>query len=179
MAQRDRTSRRTAAACATAVVAVLAGGLLTADVAAGADPGTANPSDINTLAATMSKGYGLNNCTPQTLTGGEIAALTCGQSPDPAGPVLAKYLLLDNGGDMAGMFIRSISEDLLTNCGDLKSPNVWHQGGSTDPTGQVACGTFQNQAEIIWTVDSKRVVSLIRGSGSDVSALYQWWQANG
>lgn len=170
---------RTAALRALAILAVVAGCGSLGSVTAHADPTTGNPSDINTLAASLSKGYGLNNCTPQKLSAGELAALDCGQSPDPAGPVQAKYVLLDNGGDMAGMFIRSIEEDLLSNCGDLKSPNVWHQGGSSDPTGQVACGTYNNQAEVIWTIDRKKVLSLIRGSGPDVGALYQWWQANG
>ncbi|BBZ46084.1 hypothetical protein MPRM_33650 [Mycobacterium parmense] len=161
------------------LTAALIGGSAAGIATAGADPGTGNPADVNTLATSLSKGYSLDNCTPESVTAGELAALTCGRSPDPAGPVLAKYVLLRNGGEMAGMFIRSIAEDLLTDCGTLKSPNVWHRGGSTEPTGQVACGTFQNQAEVIWTIDDKKVLSLIRGSTNDVPSLYQWWQANG
>jgi hypothetical protein len=43
----------------------------------------------------------------------------------------------------------------------------------------VACGTYQNGAEIIWTTDAKNILSYIRGSNNDVQALYQWWRANG
>lgn len=42
-------------------------------VTASADPATTgSSSDINTLAATLSKGYGLNHCTPDNI---DIAAL--------------------------------------------------------------------------------------------------------
>ena len=144
-----------------------------------ADPNTGGSADINTLASSLSKGYGLNNCTPQNLTAGELAALTCGQSPDPSGPVLAKYVLFGNSGDLTSMFTHSINEDVLANCGDAKSPNVWHQGSSADTAGRMACGTYQNQAEIIWTTDTKSVLSYIRASNGDVPSLYQWWRANG
>jgi hypothetical protein len=43
----------------------------------------------------------------------------------------------------------------------------------------VACGTYQNAAEIIWTTDAKTVLSYIRGANTDVPALYQWWKTNG
>ncbi|EUA15237.1 hypothetical protein I546_0989 [Mycobacterium kansasii 732] len=52
---------------------------------ANADP-TGAASDVNTLAGSVSKGYGLNNCTAQTITSGELAALSCGQNPDAADP---------------------------------------------------------------------------------------------
>ena len=68
-------------------------------VTAAADPNTGSSSDINTLAASLSKGYGLNNCTAQNLITGQLAALTCGQSPDPSGPVQAKYILFSTGDD--------------------------------------------------------------------------------
>ena len=146
-----------------------------------ADPAnTGNPSDINTLAGSLSKGYGLNNCTAQPITAGELAALTCGQSPDPSGPVQARYILFSNGDNLAGSFKTSINDDVLTTCGDSgQSPTNWHQGSSSTSAGQVACGTFQNAAEIIWTTDAKNVLSYIRGSNTDTSALYQWWRANG
>ena len=107
------------------------------------------------------------------------AVLQCGQNSDPSGPVFAKYLLFTNASDLASSFTNSIGSDTLTNCGDAKSPTVWHQGSSTDSAGQVACGTYQGQAEVLWTTDAKNVMSLIRGSNGDTAALYQWWRANG
>jgi hypothetical protein len=148
---------------------------------AAADPNTGNSSDVNTLAGNLSKGFGLNNCTAQPITGSQLAALTCGQSPDPNGPVQAKYFLFSSGDDLANWFKTSIKDDVLTTCGDssTKGPAPWHQGNATTNAGQVACGTYQDGAEIIWTTDAKNVLSYIRASNTDVPALYQWWRTNG
>ena len=165
-----------------ATATVLTAGFAVAGAAAAtADPTTTGSSaDVNTLAGSLSKGYGLNNCTAQNLSSGELAALSCGQSPDPNGPVQAKYILFSNGNDLAGSFKASIKDDVLTACGDAgQSPTTWHQGSSTSNSGSVACGTYQNAAEIIWTTDAKNILSYIRGSNNDVPALYQWWRANG
>ena len=165
-----------------ATATVLMGGFAIAGAAnAVADPNTTGSSaDINTLAGSLSKGYGLNNCTAQNLTSGELAALNCGQSPDPSGPAQAKYILFNNGDNLAGSFKASIKDDVLTSCGDAgQSPTTWHQGNSTANAGSVACGTYQNAAEIIWSTDAKNILSYIRASNNDVPALYQWWRANG
>ncbi|OBH28964.1 serine/threonine protein kinase [Mycobacterium sp. E342] len=165
-----------------ATAAVLVGAFALAGTGtATADPAnTGSPSDVNTLAASLSKGYGLNNCTPQNITIGELASLTCAQSPDPSGPVQAKYILFNNADNLAGSFKASIKDDVLGACGDSgQSPTNWHQGSNSSNAGQVACGTYQNAAEIIWTTDSKNILSYIRGSNTDDAALYQWWRANG
>lgn len=165
-----------------ATTAVLMGSFAClASTTAAADPNTGNSSDVNTLAGNLSKGYGLNNCTAQPITGSQLAALTCGQSPDPKGPVQAKYFLFSSGDDLANWFKTSIKDDVLTTCGDssTKGPAPWHQGNATTNVGQVACGTYQDGAEIIWTTDAKNVLSYIRASNTDVPALYQWWRTNG
>jgi hypothetical protein len=165
-----------------ATATVLTGGFAFAGTAtATADPtNTGNSSDINTLAASLSKGYSIDNCTAQNITTGELAALTCGQSPDPSGPVQARYILFSNGNDLSGSFKASIKDDVLTACGDSgQSPTTWHQGTSAANAGSVACGTYQNAAEIIWTTDAKNVLSYIRASSTDVPSLYQWWRTNG
>jgi hypothetical protein len=166
---------------AAAAAAVMGSFALAGTAPATADPtNTGSASDLNTLAASLSKGYGLNNCTAQNLTTGELAALTCGQSPDPNGPVQAKYILFRDGDNLAGSFKASIKDDVLTACGDAgQSPTSWHQGNAGASAGQVACGTYQNAAEIIWTTDAKNILSYIRGSNTDTAALYTWWRANG
>jgi hypothetical protein len=161
--------------------ALISGFAFAGTATASADPpNTGNPADINTLAGSLSKGYGLNNCTPQADTGGQLARLTCGQSPDPGGPVQAKYILFSNADALAASFKASIKDDVLTTCGDIgQSPTTWHQGSSTTSSGLMACGTYQNGAEIIWTNDAKNILSLIRASNTDVGSLFQWWRANG
>ena len=148
--------------------------------AATADPNMGSQADIDALAGSLSKGYDLKNCTPQPIAPGQLASLQCGQNADPAGPAEAKYILFGNGDDLGAMFKTSIKEDVLTNCGDQKSPTVWHQGSmATSDAGQVACGTFQNAAEVIWTTDAKNVLSYIRAANADVPPLYEWWRNNG
>jgi hypothetical protein len=151
---------------------------------ASADPTTGNSADVTTLAASLSKGYNLNNCIPQNVTGSQagsqLAALTCGPSSDSGGPAQAKYVLFSNPADLSGSFKASIKDDTLTSCGDTgQSPTNWHQGSATASGGTVACGTYQSAAEIIWTIDAKNVMAYVRASNNDVSTLYQWWRTNG
>ncbi|BBX75132.1 serine/threonine protein kinase [Mycobacterium shinjukuense] len=164
----------------TATVAAIMGSFAWLGTAtATADP-TGTSADIDTLAASLSKGYGLNNCTPQTITNGELAVLSCGHSPDSAGPVQGKYILFANADDLKGSFKASIKDETLTACGDSgQSPTTWRQGSSGATAGQVACGTYQGAAEIIWTTDAKNVLSYIRAANNDVDALYRWWRTNG
>jgi hypothetical protein len=145
---------------------------------ASADPTTGNSAAVSTLAGSLSKGYSLNNCTPQNVAGSQLAALTCGPSSDSGGPAQAKYVLFSSADDLAGSFKASIKDDTLTACGDAgQSPTNWHQGSAGG--GTVACGTYQNAAEIIWTIDAKNVLAYVRASNSDVSSIYQWWKTNG
>lgn len=167
------------AAMATALTGVFA---LAGSATATADPSnTGSSSDINALAASLSKGYGLNNCTAQNIDRGrQLAVLTCGQSPDPKGPTQAKYVLFTTPENLATAFRATIKEDVLTPCGNAnQSPSSWHKDGSSASAGQAACGTYQNAAEIIWTTDAKNTLSYLRASSADVAALYQWWRANG
>jgi hypothetical protein len=166
---------------AATAAALMSSFAVTGLAAANADPTpTTTPADLNTLAAALSKGYSLGNCTSQSIIAGELASLSCGQSPDPSGPVQAKYILFTNGDNLAAVFKNSIKDDVLTACGDQgQSPTSWHQGSSTANAGKLACGTFQNGAEIIWTNDAKNVLSYIRASNTDVGSLFQWWRANG
>jgi hypothetical protein len=161
-------------------IALIGGSAMVGTVTATADPGTGSSADINTLASSLSKGYGLNNCQPAQLSGPLLAELDCGQSPDPNGPAAGVYQLFSSGSDMAAAFTSGINGVSLSACGDNgQSPGTWHQGSSGATAGQVACGTYKNAAVITWTTDSKNILSHIRASSTDVNALYQWWRANG
>lgn len=167
---------------AATLTTLTAGLALAGGAPASADPvTTGSASDVNTLAAALSKGYGLNNCTAQNIDRStQLAVLTCGQSPDPHGPVQAKYVLFTDADNLATSFKATISEDVLTPCGDAsQSPSNWHKDGSAASAGQAACGTYRNGAEIIWTTDANNTLSYLRASNTDIAALYQWWRANG
>lgn len=162
----------------TALRAASAAVLLGGAAFAGTAMANADPND--TLTASLSKGYSSSNCTPKDPPAGVAAAMNCGQNADAAGPVKATYLLYNTPGDLSGGFTASIKDESLTQCGDSgQSPTTWHQGSAGATAGQVACGTYQGAAEVIWTTDAKNVLSYIRGSNTDVQALYQWWRTNG
>lgn len=158
------------------------GGLIFAGSAtAVAEPNTGNAADMNTLAASLSKGYGLNNCKPQELTEtGELAELVCGQSPDSSGPGSGVYALFSTSTNLGSAFSSTIKDVSLAACGDAGAscpPGTWKQNGQTG--GQIACGTYKNYATLTWTTDAKNVLGHLTSSNTDVSALYQWWRTNG
>jgi hypothetical protein len=146
---------------------------------ASAEPNTGNAADLNTLAASLSKGYGLNNCKSQELTeAGELAELVCGQSPDSSGPGSGVYALFSNSTNLSSAFSSTIKDVSLAACGDAgQSPGTWKQNGQTG--GQIACGTYKNYATLTWTTDAKNVLGHLTSANSDVNALYQWWRTNG
>lgn len=153
--------------------AVLLGGASCASMA------TANAEPNQTLLGALSKGYSSSNCSEKSPSSGMVAVLECGQNSMEGGPVVGKYMLFSNSTDLASAFTASIKDDTLTKCGDAQSPTTWHQGNSTTTVGQVACGTYQGQAEVIWTTDAKNVLSFVRAANTESGPLYQWWLANG
>lgn len=159
-----------------ATTAALTGGLAyLAPAIATADP----PSpDVNALAGALSRGYTLQNCSPDQPPNGALAVINCPQNPDSTGPAQATYLLFSNADDTTGSFKNSIKDLTLASCGDTKSPTVWSQQQGTT-AGQVACGTYQGIAEIIWSTTAKNVVSMVRASNDNLPALYQWWRIKG
>jgi hypothetical protein len=164
---------------AVSTAALVAGLAVASNATAAAEPNTGSSADINTLAASLSKGYGLNICKPQELTAtGEVAELICGQSPDPSGPGSGVYALFSDGTNLASSFSSTIKDVSLAACGDAgQSPGTWRQNGQTG--GQIACGTYKNYATLTWTTDAKNVLGHLTATNSDVNALYQWWRTNG
>ena len=142
--------------------------------------GKADSANVNLLATSVSKGYGLNNCKPVTadkLTGLVLAELDCGQSPDVAGPASAVYRLLPHADALVSDFKAMIKDVALAPCRpEAQSPGSWQQGQTA---GQVACGTQNNAAALTWTTDGKNVLGSIHASNNGIDALYQWWLSNG
>lgn len=131
----------------------------------------------SSLLDSLSKGYSPSNCTAQQTVAG-VAAMQCGQNADQNGPIFAKYVQLPSAAVLKSSFANSISADTLTTCGDAKSPTSYHVGTNTAPAGLVACGTYQDHAEVLWTIDDKNIMGLVRSANPDVGALYQWWRDN-
>lgn len=163
-----------------AAIALMGGSAIVGTPTATADPGIGSPSDLDTLAGLMSRGYSRDNCQPAELAGPALAEFDCGHNPDDSGPATGVYQLFGNGSDLATAFDSGIHDMSLSACGDNgDSPGTWHHGRTGQMGGHVACGTYKNAAVITWTTDSKNVLSRIRASNTDVNALYQWWRTNG
>ena len=134
----------------------------------------------DTLFGSLSKGYSQSNCNTTDPVTSALATVICGQSPDSTGPAKALYALYSNPTDLAASFTANLKDETLSPCGDNQSnPTVWHQGNSTSSAGQVACGIYQGNAEVIWTTDAKNVLSWVRAGNGDIASLYKWWQTNG
>ncbi|MFV0495248.1 serine/threonine protein kinase [Mycobacterium sp.] len=167
--------------------AALVGGAGCAGIATvGADPEpppapapAPDPQDI--LADALSRGYSMSNCGPEEPPPpGVVVALSCGQNSDGSGPAMATYLLYSDVTSLRNGFSAAIQNESLTTCGDTEqSPTTWRLGSTGAAAGKVACGTFQDAAEIIWTTEAKNVLSYIRGQNVDVRALYNWWRIKG
>ena len=94
---------------AATAVALMGGAAVVGTATATADPAPVRSADINTLAGSLSKGYGLNNCQPAQLSGPVLAELDCGQNPDSSGPAAGVYQLFNNGSDLAAAFTAGIN----------------------------------------------------------------------
>lgn len=171
--------RLTNALRAGAAAALLGGFAAVGNGAASADP---DSPDVDTLAASLSKGYSLSNCAAQPTDGRALAQIACSQNDDPNGPASAQYFLFPSADALTSAFKAGMNQDgvKLTNCGDSQSPAPWTQ--RSGPGGQVACATAQQQggvAQILWTTEAKNVMSLVRASNGDVASLYKWWLTKG
>ncbi|MBW0013897.1 serine/threonine protein kinase [Mycobacterium sp.] len=163
---------------AASAAALIGGFALAGTAPANADPNTGSASDINTLAGMLAKGYGPNNCKSGDVSGTkELAEFDCGQNPDPNGPAAAVYMLFGNSTDLSAAYSANLKDMSFNNCGgSVQSPGTWSQNGQTG--GQVACGSYQGAAVILWTTDSKNMLGHLRGSSTDIGPLYKWWQSN-
>jgi hypothetical protein len=167
-----RTQRAAMAAALTTTFFCIGSATATADT-------TGSSADVNTLASSLAKGYGLNNCQSTPLTGAEVAELQCGQNPDSSGPASAVYQLFKSSNDLSGAYASNLRDVTLAACSGSgsKEPGPWHQGSNSQAGGQVACGTYKDVSLVLWTVEGKNVLGSVYSKG-DVPSLYKWWQAN-
>ncbi|MEI7715204.1 MAG: serine/threonine protein kinase [Mycobacterium sp.] len=143
-----------------------------------ASPGSTD--DVNALIATVSKGYDNTNCTSQPVTRtGELAELQCGQSPTTGGPSAATYSLYANNDNLNSAFTAAIKKLSMSTCGSATElPTTW-RNNSGQRAGQVACGTAQGIATVIWSTYNKNLLSEITLPNDDVEGIYNWWRTRG
>ncbi|MEB3984457.1 hypothetical protein OQ968_24730, partial [Mycobacterium sp. 663a-19] len=138
------------------------------------------------LRSLLPAGYAGGTCTPATPKPNSIwvkavAMVDCGQNTNPGGPARAVYGLFANVGALKKAFDDDIAAVQLTNCpGGGPSPDSWHYEKSPTVTaGMVACGTYKDQPNVIWTNESKLMLSDVFGDPPAMEDLHGWWEKYG
>lgn len=139
----------------------------------------ADPSGFDAqLMALIPTGYPTSVCEKAVPPApGALATVDCRQSTQPGGPAAARYSLFANRDALAQQFDSSTQEnEELLRCpgADADSPITWHYQATPDTVaGTIACGTYQGNADIVWTQDDDLLLADIQSS--DMEALHNWW----
>lgn len=152
-----------------------------------APPATPAPSDAEArLLSLLPPGYVAGTCTPATPDSDSIwmpavALVTCGPNTQPGGPSKATYGLFPNTATLKKAFKDDIANVSLVNCpGEGTSPVSWHYDQTpNDMAGMIACGTYNNHPNVIWTNDEKLMLSDVAGDPASVEELHTWWDNYG
>jgi serine/threonine-protein kinase len=134
------------------------------------------------LLGLLPAGYPTGTCTPTTPKTNSIwvnalAMLDCDQNTNAGGPSRAVYGLFANPVVLKKAFDDDIALMQLANCPDGgPSPDSWHYDKTPGVTaGMVACGTYKNHPNVIWTNEAKRVLSDALGDPPTIEDLHGWW----
>jgi serine/threonine kinase PknH len=138
------------------------------------------------LMSMLPKGYPAGTCTSTTPSAnsiweGSTAMVKCGQNTSPGGPTKAIYGLFPDLGSLKKAFNDDIAAVQLMNCpGEGASPDGWHYKNSPTVTaGMIACGTYKNQPNVIWSNESKLMLNDVFGGTANIEELHNWWGKNG
>ena len=152
-----------------------------------APPSSPAPSDTQArLLSLVPPGYVAGACTAATAESGSIwtaavAMVTCGQNNQPGGPSKASYGLFPTSAALKKAFKDDIANVSLVNCpGEGASPVSWHYDQTpNDSAGMIACGTYNNHPNVIWSNDEKLMLSDVSGDPATVEDLHTWWDNYG
>ncbi|MEE3752969.1 serine/threonine-protein kinase [Mycobacterium intracellulare] len=152
-----------------------------------APPSTAAGSgDQARLISLLPPGYLPGTCTPATPESGSVwthavAMVTCGQNTQPGGPSRATYGLFGTPDRLKKAFDDDIGNVSLVNCpGEGRSPVGWHYDETpNDMAGLIACGSYNNHPNVIWSNDARLMLSDVTGDPATVEDLHTWWDAYG
>ena len=139
---------------------------------------TSTPANAR-LMAMLPKGYDSGACKATAPISDAVATVDCKQNSLAGGPDSARYVLFKDATTLAEKFTSSIKQDeSLFACpgGSNDSPTKWYQDNPNSPLGQIACGTYKNKPDLVWTYDSKLFYADVQGS--DMNALFEWWKTN-
>ena len=130
------------------------------------------------LMAMLSGGHDGSNCEPVSPPARTaVATVDCTQNTNPGGPAFTRYSLFADRGALDAAFdeaIRVNSELLECPGSGVDSPTTWHYTETPDQVvGQVACGTYNENPDIVWTNDEKLL--LADAQSPNLEDLHDWW----
>jgi serine/threonine-protein kinase len=108
---------------------------------------------------------------------GALATIDCAKSVQPGGPEAARYSLFADKDQLILHFNESLKEnDETLRCpgADADSPIDWNFKANPDQVaGQVACGTYQGNADVMWTQYDELMLADVQSKNID--ELHDWW----
>ncbi|KAA0080590.1 serine/threonine protein kinase [Mycolicibacterium sp. P9-64] len=140
---------------------------------------TENPDSFQAkLMALIPDGYPTSVCEAASPPSpGALATIDCQKSVQPGGPEAARYSIFADKDQLILHFNESLKEnDEVLRCpgADSDSPIDWNFKASPDEVaGQVACGTYQGNADVMWTQFDKLVLADVHST--DMASLHDWW----
>jgi serine/threonine kinase PknH len=151
-------------------------------------PATTTPAGDpqSKLLSLLPTGYPTGTCTPTTpktdsIWVNALAMVDCDQNTSPGGPSRAVYGLFANADVLKKAFDDDVSAVQLMNCPDGgPSPDSWHYDKTpTVIAGMIACGTYKNHPNLIWSNHTKLVLSDVFGDPPTIEDLHTWWAKYG
>jgi serine/threonine kinase PknH len=150
-------------------------------------PSSTAPTDAQArLLSLLPPGYLSGSCTPATPESGSIwvnavAMVSCGPNIQPGGPSRATYGLFPTPDKLKKSFNDDIGNVSLVNCpGEGRSPVGWHYDETPKlVAGMMACGTYNNRPNLIWTNDQRLMLSDVSGDPATIKDLHTWWDNYG
>ena len=119
-------------------------------------------------------GYRSSDCSPVDPESPAVGEMDCNSIS--RGPDSARFWIYSSVTDLNTGFDDVLRQHSNETCpGGAQSPGTWHYDKNPDQNaGQLACGTFQGQASVVWTDETKLVLGSVKGS--DLPTLYGWWK---
>ncbi|MGB8386754.1 MAG: serine/threonine protein kinase, partial [Mycobacterium sp.] len=152
-------------------------------------PATTPAGDLQSkLLRMLPAGYPSGTCKPtapksNTIWASAVAMLECGQNTSPGGPSRGVYGLFPNPDALNSAFNDDIHADdmQLMDCpGAGPSPDSWHHDSSPTVTaGMIACGTYNNHPNLVWSNHAKLTLSDVSGDLASIEDLHTWWTKHG
>ncbi|OBI19906.1 serine/threonine-protein kinase [Mycobacterium sp. E2497] len=134
------------------------------------------------LLGMLPTGYPGGACTPATPKSNSIwvnalAMVDCDQNTNQGGPSRAVYGLFADEDVLKKAFDDDVAAVQLTNCpGAGQSPDGWHHDSTPTVTaGTIACGTYKNHPNVIWTNEAKLMLCDVYGDPPALEDLHTWW----